>query len=208
MSLSLFRYNTNFAIILNLCDAVSNLYNLLLIVGVKSSTKGRFKSCAIVVWNSADQISISANELRFLKQQGHQAWWRSKITRSRQHHLRFKSRATPQEWMQNGSSSSVEFTWPEIAVIATAYTQGFLKEWPPNTQKKCMFWLTRIRIRLSSWKFPRLLWLVAFHQQMLLALLFIDVCFQSLGHTMLYITEAWNTIFASQTDFDTPQQIT
>ena len=73
MSLSLFHYNTNVAIILNLCDAVSNFYNLLLIVGIKSSTKGRFKSCAIVVWNSADQISISANELRFLKQQGHQA---------------------------------------------------------------------------------------------------------------------------------------
>ena len=46
-------------------------------------------------------------------------------------------------------------------------------------------------IRSSSWKFPRLFSLVAFHQQMLLALLFIDICFRSLAHTVLYITEAW-----------------
>ena len=35
-----------------------------------------------------------------------------------------------------------------------------------------------------------------------------DVCFRSLAHTMLYITEAWNPIFASQTDFDATQLIT
>ena len=81
MSLSLFRYNVNVAVVLNLCDAVSNFYNLLLIVRIKSSTKDRFKSRAIVVWNSADHISITADELWFLKQhhreQGHQAWQRS-----------------------------------------------------------------------------------------------------------------------------------
>ena len=77
--MSLFRYNRNVAVVLNLCDAVSNFYNLLLIVRIKSSTKDQFKSRAtcIVMWNSADQISITADELRFLKQhhreQGHQA---------------------------------------------------------------------------------------------------------------------------------------
>ena len=81
--MSLFRYNRNVAVVLNLCDAVSNFYNLLLIVRIKSSTKDQFKSRAtcIVMWNSADQISITADELRFLKQhhreQGHQAWRRS-----------------------------------------------------------------------------------------------------------------------------------
>ena len=34
MSLSLFCYNTNVAVVLNLCDAVSNFYNLLLLVPV------------------------------------------------------------------------------------------------------------------------------------------------------------------------------
>ena len=34
MSLSLFRYNANVAVMLNLCDAVSNFYNLLLFVPV------------------------------------------------------------------------------------------------------------------------------------------------------------------------------
>ena len=34
MSPSLFRYNTNVAVVLNLCDAVSNFYNLLLLVPV------------------------------------------------------------------------------------------------------------------------------------------------------------------------------
>ena len=34
MSLSLFRYNTNVAFVLNLCDSVSNFYNLLLLMPV------------------------------------------------------------------------------------------------------------------------------------------------------------------------------
>ena len=34
VSLSLFCYNTNVTVVLNLCDAVSNFYNLLLLVPV------------------------------------------------------------------------------------------------------------------------------------------------------------------------------
>ena len=34
MSLSLFRYNTNVAVVLSFCDAVGNLYNLVLLVPV------------------------------------------------------------------------------------------------------------------------------------------------------------------------------